>query len=170
MTNLREVLAQVNGATFLGIDTETTPKLRGGRKNPQQGRVTKRQTGSNVMVFQNKTANGYDNMVKRRLEKEGKNPATFELSPRKWGHRLDNLPIVEHKGEYYLEVIFLSPGEVSYQLDGVDVDESEIDGLPERTVPEQGGLDDKVVIRTFRVNNITRMTIDHNIITNLTFS
>ena len=169
--NLRHILSDhVNGNSIISIDTETTLKLRGGKKNLQQGRVTKRQIGSTVMIFQNKLSNGYDNMVKRRLEKEGKDPSSFELGPRTWGSRLPNLPIVEHNGQYYLEVIFLHPGEVKYYLDGKEVSKNTIQGLIESTSGDQGGLDNKVIIRTFKIDSITKMKIDHNIITNLTFS
>ena len=119
----------VNGATFVALDTVTEPPLKGGKSNPHKGRVTKVMTGANVMVFQNKSINGYDAMVKRRLEKEGKNPGDFKLSPRAWGHRIPNTPFVEHNGQLYLEVIFLSSGTVHYELDGVQVDPAEIQGL-----------------------------------------
>ena len=125
MTNLAALLTEnVNGATFIAIDTETDVKLKGGKKNPHQGRVTKRTVGSNVMVFQNKSINGYEAMVQRRLKKEGKDPASFELSPRKWGTRLQGVPFVEHKGNYYVEVIFLKAGYTVYLLDGHAVDRS----------------------------------------------
>lgn len=170
--NLFELISNhVNGASFVTIDTETVVKLKGGRKNPQQGRVTKRVNGSNVMVFQNKTKSGYGAMVERRLEKEGKDPATFQLSPRTWGTRLDGVPFVEHNGKYYLEVIFLHAGEVQYLLDGQPININEIEGLPPRGPEgEQGGLNDKVIIRTYSVESIKAISIDHNRHTNLTFS
>ena len=154
----------VNGATFVALDTVTEPRLKGGKSNPHKGRVTKVMTGANVMVFQNKSINGYDAMVKRRLEKEGKNPGDFKLSPRAWGHRIPNTPFVEHNGQLYLEVIFLSSGTVHYELDGVQVDPAEIQGL-ELTKQEgnQGGLSDKVIIRTFKVDNIKRVTINKEV-------
>lgn len=170
MTNLRDVLKMVNGNTFIGLDTITIPTLKGGRKNPQQGRVTKVVEGSNVMVFTNSNMNGYNNMVKRRLQQEGKDPETFELQSRKWGTRLPKLPIVEHKGEYYLEVIFLNAGKSLYFLDGQPIKKDEVDGLQESQAPEQGGLDNKVMIRTYKVASIKRMTINHQVLTNLTFS
>ena len=104
-TELVNLLNQVNGASFISIDTLTNVKLTGGKKNPFQGRVTKRVTGSSVMVFQNKNSNGYENMVKRRLQQEGVNPNTFTLSPRAWGQRVPNTCIVEHNGDLYAEVI-----------------------------------------------------------------
>lgn len=150
----------VNGATFISIDTKTDVTLLGGKKNPMQGRVQKSTTGSNVMVFQNKTTNAYENMVNRRLEKEGK-PVVFEVGPRKWGTRIPNTPFVEHNGELYLEVIFLRAGEVQYLLDGQPVDKADIEGLAEKPDYEgQGGLDNKVIIRTFKVSSIVGFTID----------
>lgn len=172
MANLATLLNEhVNGATFISINTETAVKLKGGRKNLQQGRVTKRVTGSNVMVFQNKNTNAYENMVMRRLEKEGKNPQSFQLGPRTWGTRIPNTPFIEHKGNHYVEVIFLSAGDVEYQLDGIVVDSSQIEGLPDRK-PEgqQGGLEDKVIIRTYSVESIKSITIDKQTYNNLTFS
>lgn len=151
----------VNGMTFIGLDTTTEPRLKGGKSNPHAGRVTKVMTGANVMVFQNKSVNGYDAMVRRRLEKEGKNPDTFKLSPRAWGSRVTGTPFVEHNGQLYLEVIFLSSGKVHYELDGVEIDAADVNGL-DRDKPEgaQGGLNDKVIIRTFKVSSIDRVTIN----------
>lgn len=160
--DLKPLFANVSGNTIISIDTATTPVLKGGAKNPHQGRVTKLMVGANVMVFQNKKINGYEAMVQRRLAKSGKNPASFELGERPWGTRLPNLPIVEHNGKQYLEVIFLNSGTVQYMLDGKLVDKSEIQGLQEKKEGEQGGLDadDKVIIRTFNVENIYRIVID----------
>lgn len=161
MANLAKLLTEkVNGATFVSINTETEVKLKGGKSNPQQGRITKRVTGSSVMVFQNKMKNGYNEMVQRRLSKEGKNPANFQLQPRKWGTRLQGVPFVEHNGRYYVEVIFLHPGEVQYLQDGQPIAKEDIEGLQERNEAYQGGLDDKVIIRTYAADSIKGITID----------
>lgn len=170
MTNLRTLLENVNGATFISIDTSTEPKLTGGKKNAYKGRVRKIMTGANVMVFQNKNSSGYDNMVKRRLVKEGKAPESFNLSPRSWGTRLPNTPIVEHKGSYYLEVIFLNKGDVHYEVDGVVTDPATITGLQGyEGEARQGGLNDKVIIRTFKIDSLTSITINKQTYTNLTY-
>lgn len=160
--DIREIInANVNGGTFITIDTLTPVKLTGGKSNPFQGRVTKRVTGSNVMVFQNKTINAYDAMVKRRLEKEGKDPGSFVIGPRQWGEREDGTPFVNHNGKQYLEVIFLSAGNVELLVDG-EPTLNEIPGLPVATEGHQGGLENKVIIRTYTVENITAITINHN--------
>lgn len=160
--NLREIIenSEINGTTFISIDTETVVPLTGGKKNPMQGRVTKRVTGSNVMVFTNKNSNGYENMVNRRLVQEGKDPESFELQPRKWGTRIPNSPIIEHKDALYLEVIFLKAGVVQYYLDGSEIRISDIEGLASKQESEQGGLDNKVIIRTFAFESIKKIRIN----------
>lgn len=149
--------AELAGGTFVGMDTETTVVLKGGKSNPLQGRVTKVMTGAQVMSFANRNGSAYDAMVQRRLAAEGKDPASFELGPRAWGERVQGTPFIEHKGEHYLEVIFLHAGAVQYQLDGVAVDADSINGLPDKREGTQGGLEDKVVIRTFKLDSITAL-------------
>lgn len=162
MTFIEQLMQSVNGSTFISISTETPVKLKGGKSNPFQGRVTKVVNGSNVMVFQNKNTNGYANMIRRRLEKEGKNPDSFQLSPRQWGVRDKDAPFVRHNGKLYLEVIYLKAGEVEYRLDGVKVNPSTIEGLDleSKSEGEQGGLNNKVIIRTYDVSNIKSITIN----------
>ena len=153
----QKAFAQLEGGTFVGLDTATPVKLKGGKKNPQQGRVTKVMTGAQVMSFANTNGSAYDKMVRRRLEAEGKDADSFQLGPRAWGERIAGTPFVEHKGEHYLEVIFLKAGEVQYQLDGQPVQASEIEGLPDTREGKQGGLEHKVVIRTFKLENVTAL-------------
>ncbi len=163
-TQLVAAIQSVSGASFIGLDTLTEVTLTGGKKNPQQGRVTKRMIGASVMCFQNKSVNGYEAMVQRRLVAEGKDPASFTLGPRAWGTRIPNMPIVEHLKDgatkYYLEVIFMHPGKSEYLLDGVVVPASAIEGLKDNDTGEQGGLNNKVVIRTFAADSITELRVD----------
>lgn len=156
-SKMKQLMSSVNGATFISIDTVTEVKLTGGKQNPLQGRVTKENVGSNVMVFQNKTTNAYENMVNKRLAQEGK--GEFTVGPRSWGHRVPNTPFVEHNGNAYLEVIFLSSGRSQYCVDGVPF-HGHIDGLPVRSEGEQGGLENKVIIRTFNLDSIRSIVID----------
>jgi hypothetical protein len=162
MTTVREIMTdKVNGGTFISINTETQVKLAGGQKNPLQGRVTKVVMGSNVMVFQNKHSNAYENMVNRRLVVEGKDPNSFTVGPRSWGQRETGTPFVHHNGNEYLEVIFLKCGDVHYRVDGIVTPKSQIPGLPESTSEaHQGGLDQKVIIRTYAVESIIGITVD----------
>jgi hypothetical protein len=160
MITLYDIMADVSGASFIGLDTVTTPKLTGGKKNLMQGRIEKHMDGASVMVFQNKNSNGYENMVNRRLEKEGFDAGTFNVGKRAWGERVDGLPIVTHNGADYLEVIFLKAGEVRYTLDGQPIEYSDIEGMKAASESVQGGLDDKVIIRTFKADSIKTIRVD----------
>jgi hypothetical protein len=161
---LMEALVKVNGCGIAGIETETEVKLLGGKKNPMLGRVTKVMKGGNVLLFSNSNSNGYNNMVRRRLEKEGKNPEGFKLGKRVWGERVPETPMVLHKGELYMEAIFnQAPTQVQYLLDGEPIAKEDIIGLKEK--PEegkQGGLSDKVVIRTYKLSSIRKLKAGAN--------
>lgn len=159
MIDLTQIFENVNGASFISIDAETVPVLKGGKANPLQGKVIKKMIGASVMVFQNKKKNGYEAMVFRRLAQEGKDPNDFQISERPWGTRLPNLPIVEHKGTHYLEVIFLNTGTVQYYVDGQQVSHDQIPGLDSEE-GAQGGLEHKVIIRTFKAENLRKIKID----------
>lgn len=161
MSNLQSLMANVSGACFVSIDTVTVPKLKGGMKNPMQGKVRKVMIGANVMVFSMKNGgSAYENMVLRRLEKEGKDPASFELGARAWGTRIEGTPFVEHNGALYLEVIFLKPGKSHFEYGARPIAASEVIGLEQAHEAEQGGLDNKVIIRTFKADSIMAVTIN----------
>lgn len=152
------------GLSTVYITTSTIPKLTGGKKNPHQGRVRKINENSKILFFRNTDGSAYNNMVKRRLEKEGKDPESFVLSPRAWGSRIPGTPFIEHKGAFYLEAIFVSSGKTHFTLDGKVVDASEIEGLSYKTESHQGGLSEnnKVIIRSFKLESLVKVSISHN--------
>lgn len=161
--DLKVAISDIKGSTFVGIDTETVVKLKGGKKNEMQGRVTKVTEGANTMIFSEMAGSGYENMVKRRMVKEGKDPETFTVKPRAWGTRVEKSPFIEHKGKHYIECIFMASGKSHYLLDGVPIDAEEIEGLPEKRVEteeSQGGVEDKVIIRTFALDSIKKIRIN----------
>lgn len=144
-------LQDLSGSTFIGLTTETNVVLLGGQKNPQQGRIIKR-TVSQVQIFTNKNGSAYANMVNRRLASEGKD--NFTLSPRTWGERVEGTAFVTHKGKDYLEVIFKNVISSDYYQDGKPIDKAAIVGLKPSREGEQGGLDDKVIIRTYSLDSV----------------
>lgn len=163
---LKRAIGEIAGASFVGMDTLTDVKLlKGGRAatNPHYGRVKKLMTGANVMVFTNENSNGYENMVKRRLAAEGKDPGTFTVSPLTWGTRIEGTPFLEHKGEKYIQVIFhrdVAP-KIEYLLDGQVTDKDTIQGWPaERENTGQAGLENHVPVRAFKVSSI--VAVRHN--------
>lgn len=179
---LREVLADINGAEFASIDTLVAVPLnktlagRGTGDNPHHGRVFKRSEGISVMVYTNKNSNAYENMVKRRLVKEGKEAEDFQLGERAFGTRIENSCFIQHtlKGQTvpqeYLEVICLHGAKrTEYMVLNdknqlVPIKKEEIIGMkPEAVNPEgQGGLseENRVIIRTYKVENVKRIRTD----------
>jgi len=150
-------LKQLNGAAIAAIDTLTPVKLTGGKKNEMQGKIYKKVSGSNIMFFCNLNSNGYENMVNRRLASEGKEP--FTLNPRAWGERVTGTPFVSHKGSLYVEAIFLkAPTKIEYLYNGEPIDQDKIIGLPGvKEEGYQGNLENKVIIRTYHLENITSL-------------
>lgn len=157
-TDLLAALKQLNNCSIATIDSTTEVKLKGGKSNPQLGRVTKKMEGGNIMFFCNMNSNSYQNMVKKRLAEEGKDPETFQLGKRVWGERVPSTPFVLHKGELYVEAIFLkSPKVVKYFLDGKEIDKKDVIGLEDKEEGKQGGLDNKVIIRTYKLSSIDKV-------------
>lgn len=154
---LKAEVDKVKGSTFVSLDTVTDVKLTGGKKNPFQGRVKKITDGANVMIFSGTAQNGYENMVKRRMLEEGKDPDTFVLGKCAWGTRIGETPFIEHNGKHYLECVFISPGKSKYLVDGVETPKEEIEGIPEakENTESQGGIENKVVIRSFALDSIS---------------
>lgn len=163
----KTLLAQIAGCTFAGMDTETVPYLKGGKANPMQGKLIKRANSHRVILFSNANSNGYENKVKRHLEREGKNPESFKLGALPWGERIEGTPFIQNKGKVYLQCIFLESGKVEYvasdfidNLDGKWWNAGEvvpahlIEGLPETTGSEKQGLEDEVIVRTFALDSI----------------
>jgi len=162
---LKKQIDAIKGTTFAGLTTKTSVKLKGGKKNLQQGRITKITEKANIMLFSNSSVNGYEGMVKRRMVAEGKDPQEFVLKPRPWGKRVDNSPFIEHNGKYYLECFFINAGTSSYFLDDEPIDKKDVEGLDdpkektETQVESQGGIDDKVILRTFALESILSIKI-----------
>ena len=157
---VKKIFEGVKGAAFVGLDTESPVKLKGGKKNPFQGRVTKVVEGSNVTIAFGEESL-YENSVRRKIEKEGKDQADFELKPRAWGTRIAGTPYIEHNDKHYLECIFNHAGKTKYLVDGVETAADEIEGLDiEKKVSDkedtsQGGVEEKVIIRTYSIDSIT---------------
>lgn len=159
---LHTIVDGIKGTRFASIDTISEVKLKGGKKNPLQNRVFKKTEGS-VVILTNTPEQVYANMVKKRLVEEGKDFKQFELKPRTWGERIGNTCFIEHKGEKYLEVLFVSSGNSSYLVDGVETKPEEIEGLEiekKINVESQGGLDNKVIIRTYKTDSVLNIRVN----------
>jgi hypothetical protein len=151
--NLLEAVSHFNGCTFVSIDLKTVPAMNK-RNNPHYGRVEKVTKGIQAMMFRNENGSSYEAKVKRDLEKSGKNPEDFKLSPRTWGNRVTGSPFVAHKGALYLEFIAQNSGETVYLLDGVETAKEDIQGLRKSSKPSHG-----VITRTAKLESVTGLRI-----------
>lgn len=136
---LLELLIQIRGCTFAGLDTETSAYG-----------VRKIERDISILLFGSPYNNGYEKMVKRRLEAAGKNPLNFVLSDLPWGERHHTgLPLISHKGVDYLQTIVLREG-VKKAFIGIDT-------------PYPVGRDevDKtfVKVRTYKLSSITAIRL-----------
>lgn len=171
---LKEQMDTVKGTTFAGLSTLTDVKLKGGKKNPHQGRITKKTIDSNVILFSNTKDSGYVSIIRKRMLSEGKDPDTFEPKARAWGTRIGSSPFIEHNGKYYLECFFISPGRTTYYLDGEEIAKEDIEGLEDKAkttesdkyIESQGGIENKVVVRTFSLDSIVSIALKGELITN----
>lgn len=159
---VKSEIDKIKGATFISLDTVTEVKLTGGKKNALQGRVQKFTKGANVMVFNGTETNGYENMIKRRMLEEGKDPSTFTLGKRAWGVRVDQSPFIDHNGKKYIECVFINPGKSMYLVDGVETSKDDIEGIPEikENPDSQGGIENKVVIRSYSLDSISAIRVN----------
>lgn len=155
LAEFNHLLEQVQGCTFVSLDTATIPALKGGKANPHKDRVVKIARGHRVMLFTNKNRNAYEAKVNRHRVAEGKAP-DFQVAKLQWGTHRPNSPLIDHNGKVYLQMIFHESGEVHYEMDGQPIAKEDIQGLPEDKGSGRQGLADenKVVVRAFDVSNI----------------
>jgi hypothetical protein len=147
----KEQFETIQDGTRVSIKMSTFPKLKGGKANPHQGRIQKVTTGAIGVLYT--SGKGYFEKVNEGLVKEDKEP-DFTPKPRAWGVRVEGTPLIEHKEKFYLDVIFESPGETEYFFLDEPIDKADIEGLEDKKEGDQGGLEEKVHVRTISLESI----------------
>lgn len=150
---IRELLERVHGATFATLDSETM--VRNGVRCVTEG--------ERVIIFRTKGGSGYGNMVNRRLQEAGKSPS-FRVGPLPWGERVDDLPLIQNKGKFYLQTIVLAEGKKEYFVGNTDVRlEPELlsaYGIRPRFIGNQGlPREDQVLMNTYNIENLRRIVL-----------
>lgn len=156
--------------------------------NPHFERISKTEVGASVIVGAD-----YQTMVKKRLseqqieeykhadelreagkenmakaiEENAADPLDFIVGERKWGTRIDGTPLIEHKGDYYIDVIYLKSGESVFRDGGKLIDEDDIQGYnkPKQSTQSQGGVDNKVIFRTIKLDSLVELRINKKVYT-----
>lgn len=148
------LLNKIHGTTFATIDSETWCN--------KTIRCVAR--GERAILFRTEGVSGYENAVKRALSEAGKDPSSFKVGPLPWGTRVDNLPLIEHKGEHYLQFIQLSRGSRKYYIGRTDTEVAEDEllafGVRERFASNQDlPKDRQIIVNTYRLSNISRIVM-----------
>lgn len=153
---LVQLLRDVKGAKPATILAITIPAMRK-TGNPYVDKVTKMQT-SNVFINFN-YANNVNTARFRNDEETG-----FVAKPRHWGQRIAGTPLVEHKGNYYLECRFMKASTPIYMIDGQPTQKSVLEPwLQESTSnAEHQGLTEEteIIVRDFKLINVKEIKLD----------
>lgn len=144
-TLIQNLVDKINGCTFASIDATCYPKT--GVKLVIQG--------ERVILFTNKNCSGYENMVRRRLEEAGKDPASFVLGRLPWGERVPESPFIEHKGKCYIQTIVLAHGLETWYKDDIKVDSKEFPMAQRYRSPDPN----KVEVHTYNIESIDRIAL-----------
>lgn len=145
---LMNLLNRVHGCTFASMDSVTSPSSG----------ITKVTKGEQVILFSNTADSGYESMIRRRLKEFGRDPNTFVVSDLPWGTRVENLPIIAHKGRFYLQAVRLYPGEVKTFIGSREVSNDLLDKSAFKW-NQQLPKEKQVEVRTYALDNITRMRL-----------
>lgn len=122
------------------LSWESTPKLKGGKSNPMQGLVTKLSTAE---VTLSETG-----LYAKRKVMEGEFKSSDEVKGRKWGVRVGNTCIIEHKGAMYIEIIMEGKPKTTYFLGADEIDKDAVTGLQDRD------RDSKVMLSTIKAAGV----------------
>lgn len=108
--------------------TGTVNGIRGGKKNPYVGNVTKTQTGAIVRLG---GQGAYELEMKEKVDEN------FKVGKAKWGVRRADSCILDHKDNVYVDMFFIEPGIIQYWYEGKEIKKEDIEGLPETTRTDQ---------------------------------
>lgn len=140
---LSEVLDNIGKDVLLSYTS--VEKLTGGKKNEQQGRITKVTEGLTVVIV---GKGDYE-----KAKKEAGDPE-FVAQPRKWGVR-NNDGLIEHNGELYVEFMVKHKGTSTYLLDDKPIEKDKIIGLSSTTVDTEKN---PIILRSVKLKNITNIS------------
>ena len=154
-TQLVDILKTIKGSTFATVYCETDPRMRK-TANPYNGNVLKVSSLNGLLNAI------YERSVNSQRTREGEQ-ANFEAKPRKWGVKLDNVPLVEHKGAFYLSIQVKNDLSTTYKLadTGEEIDKATLEPwLPaSRSSSGHQGIDKEIIPRDVKISNITAVAM-----------
>ena len=152
-----DLLLNYSGHGFVGLTTLTDARaLKTG--NPFGKILKKTKLTANIGFH-------YKNSLVNQAKREGKD-TNFDIQPRRWGVRMENAPLVKHKGKHYLEYKAESVQSVEYfDEQGNSLSAEQVAPfLPKkRHSATQDKLDKKVILRDVDVENILSLRISKRV-------
>lgn len=148
-------IIQSGGCQAISLDIVTDPKMRK-TANPFLGAM-KHNTVSGLVGFK------YGNSVNNQAGREDNEAdMDFVAQPRKWGERVGHM--VEHKGQWYVELKVQSTNTPTFWKDGKQVTGEDLESLktfiPTKRAPStQDHLETKVIVRDIKLSSIQRIRI-----------
>lgn len=148
---LKSLLLDQKGTTFVSIETETNPRLKGGKSCPYFG-VIKRSKVNGAIGF------NYENSVNLQRAREGQVEKFFSEN-RTWGQRIKGTAVVEYKGKFYLELKVEKVYPPDFFLQGKRIENKSISSfLPEKKSSRQD-VENEIVLRDYAFSSIKRIKI-----------
>ena len=150
---LEEVLA--DKVRFISFESQTEPKMRK-TNNPYFGTVVK------VTKAVVQTERDYENAVNNQLKKEGKEPNFVAVAP-SGRHHITKLLTAKNDDEkqLYVNIFYFNNPKARIKVKYIDtITGKEIDKallapfMPKASEAEQGGVDKKIIIRTYKIEAI----------------
>lgn len=156
-----EAMKNTTITSDLSLVIETAPTMRK-TDNPYAGKVTKH------TIMQVRLNHDYQGEVNDRRLLEGKE-ANFHAKPLAWGQRVmtedgNRTPLIENKGQLYLHCQVLKSGKPTYLVDGHPATDDEfaqiLAFMPEKDDGKSQGVDDPVIVRTFKLESVIALIVD----------
>jgi uncharacterized protein YijF (DUF1287 family) len=146
LETFRTQLLQWRGAAIVTIHAETVPDMRK-TDNPYFDNLVKRSAVNGVINWV------YESAVNRQRVREDLTP-DFSAFPRKWGQRINGTPLVEHKGNYYLEMKVQSASAL-YFVGTKEVSHNDVSDWLRPPSKHRQGVSREVILRDYALENIT---------------
>ena len=146
--NILQALINYVGHSFVGLTMLTDARAK--KTGNPYGKILKKTKLTANIGFH------YKNSLANQAKREGKD-VEFDIQPRRWGVRMENTPLVQHKGKYYLECKVEDVQSVEYFTEeGQALTKEQVEEfLPtKRHSSTQAPLDKKVILRDVAIENI----------------
>jgi hypothetical protein len=97
----------------------------------------------------------------------------FKAHSRKWGQRIENSPFVEHKGQHYLELKVSESNGHEYRDENNELVTGETlehakTFFPKRNESSRQQVENKIVLRDYRLDRVTAITLHDSEMTFIT--